>query len=93
MTEWNGGAREATGARGTAGGGLLRWSGQQPAEEASATAKMAGSGGGRDRARERTAATRFESMLDARRHGSEVSAKICGAELGAMYSGGEVPTT
>ena len=31
----------------------------------------------------------FECMLGAIMHGAEVSAKICGAELGAMYSGAE----
>ena len=38
-------------------------------------------------------ASGFECMLGARTHGARVSAKICGAELGAMCSGAEVPTT
>ena len=33
----------------------------------------------------------FESMLDARIHGSELGAKIYGVDLGAMCYGAEVP--
>ena len=35
----------------------------------------------------------FESMLGAKIHGFEVGAKICGANLRAMYYGTEVPAT
>ena len=39
-------------------------------------------------------ASGLESMLSARTHGAEVDAKIYGgAELGAMFSGAEVPVT
>ena len=97
----DGGAREATGARGTMGGELQHWSGRQPVEQARSTAGLAGGGGERERrdreperekvsARDSCGGHTLESMLGVRIHGAEVGAKICGAELGAKICGAEL---